>query len=128
MTTLSESARQGDFLRWELEPNFCREEVMTVAVAALKKGQVLAILTSDGKYYPSVDGVSSGLENPVGILLEDMAITTGRTAVVLLRFAILVPGDMIWGASYDSAGKIAAGVAKLKSASNILVVPAAKYV
>lgn len=240
MTTLSEGARQGDILRWELFHNFSRENVTVVATAALKIGTVLAqktkssvvaakvaggtgngvigactlgalaipgiyrikftktggttstdvvdtsanvigtfatttssvadvisptgeligeltvgvafasghinltvadgdadwtagdeitvTVTGDNKYYPASYGAVDGTGEACAILLNDTAITAGATLAILRRYGILVPSDLIYDASYDSAPKKAVAVAQLKSISNILVVPAASYV
>jgi hypothetical protein len=219
MPTLSESARQGDILRWELHHEFSRENVTVVAAAALKIGAILAqrtkstvtptkksgtgdgalgtwtlgasampgiykltciatatnagtfsvlapdggylpnltvavayvsdhingtladgaadwglgavieiAVTGDGKYLPASYGAVDGTGEACAILLNDTAITTGKILAILRRFAILVPGDLIYDSSYDSAPKKAVAVAQLKALSNILVVPATSYV
>jgi len=56
MSTLSEGARQGDILRWELDHNFSRENVQVVATAALKVGTVLAKKTKSSVVTAKVAG------------------------------------------------------------------------
>lgn len=131
MASLSEGPRQGDIVRWEVDRNFSREEV-TVYLASgttMKRGTVLGILTADGKYTKSASGVTTGLENAVAILLDDITTdATGVKATVLRRFGIIVQGDLVWDASYDTDNKKAVAIANLKSSSNILAVPALRYV
>lgn len=131
MASLSEGPRQGDIVRWEVDRNFSREEV-TVYLASgtiMKRGTVLGILTADGKYTKSASGVSTGLQNAVAILLDDIVTdATGVKATVLQRFGIIVQSDLVWDATYDTDNKKAVAIANLKSSSNILAVPALRYV
>lgn len=131
MASLSEGPRQGDIVRWEVNRNFSREEVTLAAASTMtvKRGTVLGIITATGKYVPSVSGASDGTQNAVAIALDDIPTnTTGVTATVLRRMGIIVQGDLVWDATYDTDNKKAVAIANLKSSSNILAVPALRYV
>lgn len=120
MSALTEGTYQGDIIAWEVNPDFSRKLVTVVAAAALKRGQVLAKKTADGKYYPSVDGAADGTQNAVCVLLDDLAITAGAVVPVLFRQAIIKPTYLVWGASYDSQGKKDTAIANLETASGIV--------
>lgn len=60
MTTLSEGARQGDILRWELDHDFSRENAPVVATAALKVGTVLAKKTKSVATVAKASGSGNG--------------------------------------------------------------------
>jgi hypothetical protein len=79
-------------------------------------GDVVTVTVSgDNKYYPAVYGAVDGTGEPVGILAEDVAITTGRSANMLIRDAIIIPTYLTWPASYDSDPKKATAYASLET-------------
>jgi hypothetical protein len=117
---LTESNYQGEIVKWEVERNFSRKVVTVVAVAALTRGTVLGIKTADSKYYPSVAGATDGTENAKAILLDDLAITTGKAVPVLARMAIIEPSKLVWDASYDLLAEKTAALAYLEANSNIV--------
>jgi hypothetical protein len=120
MTAFNESTYITDIVKWEVNPDYSRKLVTVVASAALKRGQVLAKKTSDGKYYPSVDGASDGTQNAVCILLNDLDITAGAVVPVLFRQAIIAPTYLVWDASYSTQGKKDTAIANLETASGIV--------
>ena len=119
MAALTESTYLTDIIKWEVNPEYSRENVTVVAAAALKRGTVLGIKTADSKFYPSVQGASDGTQNAVAILLDDLAITAGAQVPVLRRTAIIVPNLLVWDASYTTAAQKTAALANLETASGI---------
>lgn len=82
---------------------------------------VTVTVSGDGKYYPAVYGAVDGTGEPCAILAEDVAITTGRKANILVREAVIVPHYLVWPASYDSDPKKATAYASLEATGNIIV-------
>lgn len=117
---LTENTYLTDIIKWEVNPNYSRENVTVVAATALKRGQVLAIKTADSKFYPSMDGAADGTQNAVAILLNDLPITAGAVVTVLRRTAIIVDGYLQWDASYNTQGKKDTALANLKNSSGIV--------
>lgn len=117
---LTENTYLTDIIKWEVNPNYSRENVTVVAATALKRGQVLAIKTADSKFYPSMDGAADGTQNAVAILLNDLPITAGAVVPVLRRTAIIVDGYLQWDASYNTQGKKDTALANLKNSSGIV--------
>lgn len=120
MAALTENTYLADIIKWEVNPEYSRENVTVVATAALKRGQVLGIKTADSKFYPSVDGAVDGTQNAVAILLNDQPITTGAVVPVLRRTAIIVDGFLQWDSSYTTQGKKDTALANLKNSSGIV--------
>ncbi len=131
MASLSEAARQGDIVRWEVERNFSREEVTLAAASTttVKRGTVLGIITASGKYVPSVQGATDGSQNAVAVALDDIATnTTGVAATVLRRMGIILQTDLVWDSSYTTQNQKDAAITNLKTSSNILAVAAVRTV
>jgi hypothetical protein len=124
MASLSEPTYQGDVIHSEVDRNLSRKNVTVVAVAALKRGTVLAIKTADSKFYPAVDGASDGTQNAVAVLLDDLPITAGAVVPVLRRLAVVNPSFLVWDASYTTQAKKDAAIANLESASTIVTLQA----
>lgn len=69
-------------------------------------GDVITVtVAGDDKFYPASYGATDGTGEACAILLEDLAITTGKAATILARDAIIVPDYLIWDSSYDSDAK-----------------------
>ena len=120
MAALTENTYIADIVKWEVNPDYSRENVTVVAATALKRGQVLAIKTADSKFYPSVDGAADGTQNAVAILLNDLPITAGAVVPVLRRTAIISDAFLTWDASYNTQGKKDTALANLKNSSGIV--------
>jgi hypothetical protein len=57
------------------------------------------------------------------VLAENVAITTGLKANVLIRDGVIATTYINWPASYDSAPKKATATASLETLSRIIVAP-----
>ena len=75
----------------------------------------------DGKYYPAVSGAVDGTGEPCAVLLKEQAITTGALNTALVRDGLVISNALVWGSSYDSAPKIAAGLASLETRGIVAV-------
>lgn len=119
MTTYTEAARPLEFLLWEADGEFCREEVTIASgTAAMKAGRVLGKITTGGKYAHYDNGASNGTEVALAVLAYDVdASAADVKATVIARFATVKAAFLGWG-SNDSTG-ITAGTADLKAANII---------
>lgn len=120
MPNSTESNYICDVVKWELNPVVSRKTVTVVAAAALNRGLVLGIKAADGKFYPSVAGASDGTQNPVAILLDDLAITAGAQVPVLRRMAVVAKAGLVWDASYDTQPEKDAAYIYLEDNSHIV--------
>lgn len=127
LTCVAEASNAGTFI--VLDPHGNRLADLTVASAyasdhingTLADGtndwdigdEITITVSGDGKYYPAVYGAVDGTGEAAAILLEDLAITAGKSAALLAREAIIVGDYLVWGASYDSADKKAVALAQL---------------
>jgi hypothetical protein len=78
------------------------------------------VVSGDGKYYPSVAGAVDGTGDPKAILLDSLAITTGKAVPVLARMAVIEPSKLAWDASYDLDAEKTAALAYLEANCNIV--------
>jgi hypothetical protein len=115
MTTYTEAARGLEFLLWEQEEGYSREQVtLTASQGALLAGTVMAKVTGTGNYVPYDDdanGTTAGTGIAAGILCYDVA-NSGSTqpVVIIARQAIVKSALLVWEASNDSTEKAAAVV------------------
>ena len=87
MASKTFAQRPGDVLKWELNPDYCRE-IVTVASGAgkLGVGSVLGKITSSGKYVLSDPAATDGSETAAALLLEEVDATSADAkALVILR-------------------------------------------
>lgn len=113
-----EPARISDFLKWEEDNGYSREQVTIVTGQSdiLAPGTVLGKITASGKYTPHVNGASDGTQTAVAIVVSPVdAKTADAPAVVVARDAIVSEQALIWDASVDDAAKRAAAKAQLEA-------------
>jgi len=114
MAAFTEPNNLKDFLVWEQERGYSREEV-TFTATAIKLGQVVGVVTATGKYGAFDQDAATGLETAAGIAIADYDASAGDVSgVVIVRDAIITTSNLVWPADIE-AGEIATALATLKS-------------
>jgi hypothetical protein len=89
------------------------------------EGDIITVTVSgDNAYVEAVYGAVDGTGEPCAVLADNVAITTGLRANVLVRDGVIATTYVSWPASYDSAPKKAAATASLETLSRIIVASA----
>ncbi|EPX82094.1 head decoration protein [Salipiger mucosus] len=115
MPTKSEGATPGDFLLFEENDAYSRDEVTIAAGADLEPGTVLGMVTASGKYVASDEAAADGSESAVAVLVTPAAAAEADVqAVVLARHARVRRLGLTFDASYDTETKRDAAAASLK--------------
>lgn len=119
MTTFTESRRALEFLAWEVNPQFSRDEVtLTASQGALKAGTVMAKVTGTGNFVPYDDDANAGTAGvgiAAGVLCYDVADSAStQKIVIVVRSAIVEQDLLVWEASNDTTEKNA-GIAELNA-------------
>jgi hypothetical protein len=109
MTVLRQPATMGDVLKYELNPNLCRETVTLLAGAAYPVGAVLGRITASGKYKLATSGGTDGAQTAAAVLLYavDASATDAIGVVVARGPAIVSKAALVLDASVDDAAKLA---------------------
>ncbi|WP_109464400.1 head decoration protein [Albibacillus kandeliae] len=116
MTTLTEGKTPGDWLMFEENSFYSRDEVTIAAGADLESGSVLGKVTATGKYVLSEEDAADGSEDAAAVLLNDAAAESADvSAVVIARHATVRRGGLTFDATYDNATKRNAAMAALKA-------------
>jgi hypothetical protein len=112
MAVIEEGKKISDFLKWELDKNFCREVLTFATGQNLKAGSVVGILDATGlaKSIYLITGEEEapldGSQDAVGLLLEDVNASGGAKAgVVLSRGAIVTEDFVIYPGAASAAHK-----------------------
>ena len=120
MANQTEGRYLSDWLKWEEDNLFSREEITLLAGSGsdrdIKTGTALGKLTSGGKYVPLTEGPSDGSQTPAGLLLLDNVVLDGvdKQAAAIVRDAIVNWDTVVWPATYNDAD-IAAAVVIFKT-------------
>jgi Bacteriophage lambda head decoration protein D len=113
MTTLNEGKTPGDWLFFEENGHYSREEV-TLTGGKFESGTVLGQITANKKYTISDEAASDGTETAKRILLNTTdASTADQTAVVIARHAQVRRGGLSFHTSYDTQTKRDGAMAEL---------------
>jgi hypothetical protein len=112
---IEEGKYLSDFLKWELDKNYCREVLTFASGQNLKAGAVVGVLDASGFAKPiylvtgSETSALDGSQDAVGLLLEDVNTSGGaKEAVVLTRGAIVTEDFVIYPTSATAAQKLQA--------------------
>ena len=115
-----ENQRYSNVVKYELEPaHAITREAVTVNEAAAKTyqiGTVLGLVTATGKYKISVQSAVDGSQNPVAVVVEDIAVaaTTDTKVLAIVRGpAIVSKVGLKLDATFNDAAKLAAAYASL---------------
>jgi hypothetical protein len=135
MGALSQAVYLGDWLKWEEENKYCREEVTVMAAASLPSGQVLGTESTFTTKHVPYD--NSNAAAAAGILIEPITVETAVAVTNIVDAANLSTatfsaphglsvGDMIKvsGATTDTDMNANAVVASVPTATTITWVSA----
>lgn len=115
MPVQTEQNYLGDWLKFEEDNLYSREEVTVVSGQDLGTGTVIGIITASGKVTQLAPGAADGSENAAGILLLPVDATTGDQAgVIIARHALCSDKGLVWPGSITGPQKTAA-INQLKS-------------
>jgi hypothetical protein len=106
--TITEDAGLGDFLKFEIDKNYCRETVTVASGQNLKRGTVVGIVTATGfAKIVSIDPEEEdGSDMAIGVILEDVyAMPATKKSVMIARGAIVADKALIFPAGATDAQK-----------------------
>jgi hypothetical protein len=108
MATYNEKQYVGDWLKWEEDNGYSREEVTFVSGQNIKSGHVVGKITVGGKYAEYNNAAGTGVEAAAGIALLDVdASAADKKGVIIVRQAIINPNELTWKSDQDAAAKTA---------------------
>jgi hypothetical protein len=121
MTVLTQPPSMGDILKYEVNPNYTREEVTLLQGLPYPVGSVLGRITASGKYKLSTSGGSDGAQTATAVLLYAVDATLAdATGIVLARGpAIVSRAALAYDATVDDAAKITTKIGQLAAAGII---------
>ncbi len=115
MPVQSEPNRLGDWLKFEEDNLYSRDEVTVVSGQNLATGTVVGIITASGKAAQLAPAASDGSETAAGVLLLPVDASSGdQPGVIIARHAICSDKGLVWPASITGPQK-AAAISQLKS-------------
>ena len=108
---ITEGTYNGDWLAWEQEAQFSREQITIGASQTIVKGTVLGIETATGHYVAfNQDNSPAGSNAPVGISLGDYTVGVGVTAqgAAIVRDALVIEDHLTFPADIEAAEQVTA--------------------
>jgi hypothetical protein len=121
MTVLTQPPSMGDILKYEVNPNYTREEVTLLQGMPYPVGSVLGRITASGKYKLATSGGSDGAQTATAVLLYAVDATLAdATGIVLARGpAIVSRAALAYDATVDDGAKITTKIGQLAAAGII---------
>ena len=105
----------GDWLKFEEDNHYSRDEVIVASGQNLAAGTVVGVITASGKVTQLAPGASDGSQNAAGVLLNAVDATAGdQPGVIVARHAICSDKGLIWPASITGPQK-ATAISQLKA-------------
>jgi hypothetical protein len=105
----------ADWLKFEEDNLYSRDEVIVASGQNLATGTVVGIVTAGGKAAQLAPAASDGSENAAGVLLHPVdASAADQPGVVIARHAICSDKGLVWPASITGPQK-AAAISQLKT-------------
>ncbi|MEJ5199680.1 MAG: head decoration protein [Anaerolineae bacterium] len=115
MPVQSESNYLGDWLKFEEDNLYSRDEVTVASGQNLATGTVIGIITASGKVTQINPGATDGSQNAAGVLLHPVDASAGdKPGVIIARHAICSDKGLVWPGSITGPQK-AAAITQLKS-------------
>jgi hypothetical protein len=115
MPVQSESNYLGDWLKFEEDNLYSRDEVTVASGQNLATGAVIGIITASGKVTQLAPGASDGSQNAAGVLLRAVdASAADKPGAIIARHAICSDKGLIWPGSITGPQKTAA-ISQLRS-------------
>lgn len=97
MPELNESNYLGDWLKFEEDNLYSRDEVTVITGQNLGTGTVIGKITASGKITQLAPGASDGSENAAGVLLLPVDATAAdQPGVIIARHAICSDKALVW--------------------------------
>ena len=97
MPVQSEQNYLGDWLKYEDESLYSRDEVVVVSGQNLATGTVVGIITASGKVTQLAPAASDGSQNAAGVLLLPVdASSADKGGVIIARHAICSDKKLVW--------------------------------
>jgi hypothetical protein len=117
MPTLTEGNTPGDFMLFEENSHYSRDEVTIASGADLEPGTVLGQITADGKYVICDHTAIDGSEVAKAILYKPALAASAdvTNAVVVVRHAQVRRGGLIFDAAFTTEVHRDTAVAELKA-------------
>lgn len=118
MTALIQPPSTGDVLKYETNPNYCRETVTLLSGTPYPVGSVLGRITASGKYTLATNTGTDGAETASAVLLYAVDATLAdATGIILARGpAIVSRSALAYDASVDDGTKITTKLGQLAAA------------
>jgi len=105
----------GDWLKFEEDNNYSRDEVTVASGQNLAAGTVVGVITASGKVTQLAPGASDGSQNAAGVLLNAVDASTGdKPGVIIARHAVCSDKGLVWPASITDPQKSTA-ISQLKA-------------
>ena len=115
MPVQNESNYLGDWLKFEEDNLYSRDEVTVASGQNLATGTVVGIITTRGKVTQLAPGASDGSESAAGVLVGNVDATAGdQPGVIVARHAICSDKGLTWPGSITGPQK-AAALSQLKA-------------
>jgi len=115
MPVQTESTYLGDWLKFEEDNLYSRDEVTVASGQNLAAGTVVGIITASGKVTQLAPGATDGSENAAGVLVGNVDATAGdQPGVIVARHAICSAQGLVWPASITDPQK-ATAISQLKA-------------
>jgi hypothetical protein len=109
MPVQTESNHLGDWLKFEEDNLYSRDEVIVASGQNLAAGTVVGVITSSGKVTQLAPAASDGSENAAGVLLNAVdASAADKPGVIVARHAICSDKGLVWPGSITGPQKTAA--------------------
>ena len=97
MAAKTEPNYLGDWLKFEEDNLYSRDQVTVASGQNLKTGTVVGIITASGKVTQLAPSANDGSENAAGVLLGDVDASAGDTpGVIIARHAICSDKGLVW--------------------------------
>ncbi len=121
MPVLTEPPSMGDVLKYEVNPNYTREEVTLLQGMPYPVGSVLGRVTLSGKYKLATSGGTDGAETATAVLLYAVDATLADAiGIVLARGpAIVSRAALAYDGTVDDGAKITTKIGQLAAAGII---------
>jgi hypothetical protein len=109
MPVQSESNYLGDWLNFEEDNLYSRDEVTVAGGQNLPTGTVIGVITASGKVTQFTPGASDGSETAAGVLVHSVdASAADQPGVIIARHAICSDKGLVWPGSITGPQKAAA--------------------
>ncbi len=118
MPVLTQPPSMGDLLKYEENPDYCRESVTLLAGTNYPLGAVLGQISASGKYKLSTDTGTDGAQTAVAVLIEAVDATVAdATGLIVARGPVIVSkAQLNYDATVGTAAKIATKEGQLAAA------------